>query len=323
MSGHGLSSPRAFLKWLKPGGNWVLGTAGLGPAWAVADFFELLKDQLRRLYFVSFSRRRVFADRNLRGERGAATPAVQAIYREHGWPDLERFRRDECLRAVEAALQARFPGIAQNLYVEYFDPFNCECRAYGRLRQEGQAEVAHRAEHHRVPSPGSDADENQLAIDEFWNRHAQHRGLPVRAIVKHLADNRDPTANQARDMWADLQALHSLGIFVRDTHAGNYMGAKLVDFSRAWTMYHPAMDQIAARTAQELLLGEVQKLIEAYCQFDSRADPLAIPPDLEAYGAGKLDQYRNWPWAYRWRKWEEDGDGADEYRKRLFKEPDA
>jgi hypothetical protein len=48
-------------------------------------------------------------------------------------------------------------------------------------------------------------------------------------------------------MWADLQAPHSLGIFAKDTHGGKYLGGELVDFSRSWTMYHPAMDQICAR----------------------------------------------------------------------------
>ena len=40
--------------------------------------------------------------------------AVQAIFREHGWPDLERFRKQECLRAVEAALQDKFPAMARD-----------------------------------------------------------------------------------------------------------------------------------------------------------------------------------------------------------------
>ncbi len=42
-------------------------------------------------------------------------------------------------------------------------------------------------------------------------------------------------------MWADLQVLHSLGIFVGDTHGGNYLGGKLVGFSRSWPMYHLAV----------------------------------------------------------------------------------
>jgi len=83
-----------------------------GPAWAIVDFFELLKDQFRVLFFVPFSSRATYTDEHLNAEEAAGVLAVQAIYREHGWPDLERFRKQECLRAVEAALQEKFPAMA-------------------------------------------------------------------------------------------------------------------------------------------------------------------------------------------------------------------
>jgi len=85
-----------------------------GPAWAVVDFFELLKDQLRLLFFVPFSSRTTHLDEHSSEDEAAAMLAVQAIFREHGWPDLERFRKQECLRAVEAALQDKFPAMARD-----------------------------------------------------------------------------------------------------------------------------------------------------------------------------------------------------------------
>lgn len=39
-------------------------------------------------------------------------------------------------------------------------------------------------------------------------------------------------------MWRDLEDLHTFGILVRDIQFGNYIGGRLVDLSRAWTMYH-------------------------------------------------------------------------------------
>lgn len=33
---------------------------------------------------------------------------VQRIYREHGWPDLEAYRKEECLQAVHPALKERY-----------------------------------------------------------------------------------------------------------------------------------------------------------------------------------------------------------------------
>jgi hypothetical protein len=83
-----------------------------GLAWPVVDFFELLKDQFRRLFFVPLSSRTVWLDEHLRVSAEPVVRAVQTAYREHGWPDLERFRKHECLRAVEAMLQERFPDMA-------------------------------------------------------------------------------------------------------------------------------------------------------------------------------------------------------------------
>jgi hypothetical protein len=46
-------------------------------------------------------------------DQAAGVRAVQAIYREHGWPDPEHYRKQDCLRAVEAALQENFPAMAR------------------------------------------------------------------------------------------------------------------------------------------------------------------------------------------------------------------
>jgi hypothetical protein len=79
------------------------------PAWAITDFFELLKDQFRRLWAIPMTPSVVYdSDMNLRDQVKDALPLVQAIYREHGWPDLGRYRKEECLGAVEAALRERY-----------------------------------------------------------------------------------------------------------------------------------------------------------------------------------------------------------------------
>ncbi|KAK4044654.1 hypothetical protein C8A01DRAFT_31150 [Parachaetomium inaequale] len=79
------------------------------PVWAVADFFELLKDQFRRLWAIPMSPSVVYDfDMRLRDQVKDALPLVQAIYREHGWPDLGRYRKEKCLGAVEAALRERY-----------------------------------------------------------------------------------------------------------------------------------------------------------------------------------------------------------------------
>ncbi|KAK3301964.1 uncharacterized protein B0T15DRAFT_569336 [Chaetomium strumarium] len=67
------------------------------PAFAIADFFELLKDQFRQLDVIPISPSRVL------------DPTLQAIYREHSWPDLDRYQKEECLKAVGAMARERYP----------------------------------------------------------------------------------------------------------------------------------------------------------------------------------------------------------------------
>ncbi|KAK4172837.1 hypothetical protein QBC36DRAFT_196057, partial [Triangularia setosa] len=50
------------------------------------------------------------------------------------------------------------------------------------------------------------------------------------------------TQSQVSHLWSDVEELQKLGILVRDLHVRNYMHGKLVNFSRAWTMYHPCLD---------------------------------------------------------------------------------
>jgi hypothetical protein len=113
-------------------------------------------------------------------------------------------------------------------------------------------------------------------------------------------------------MWNDLQALHSLGIFVRDTHGGNYLGGKLIDFSRSWTMYHPALDKIQPTALRDLRLGELQNLLEYYYDWAHSTSPpspkIAIPQDLESFCSGQIARYRKLPMAYDWLKFKKKED---------------
>ncbi|KAL2126172.1 hypothetical protein VTI74DRAFT_1551 [Chaetomium olivicolor] len=79
------------------------------------------------------------------------------------------------------------------LYVDCFDPFNCECRAYGRLKEEKREDLAVRALGYLLLRPQQEIDlarrvegrsppsANAATLDgnNFWRRHEQHRGLPV------------------------------------------------------------------------------------------------------------------------------------------------
>lgn len=169
-------------------------------------------------------------------------------------------------------------------------------------------------------SPLPPAKAGKLNGYNFWRRHEQHRGLPVRAIVKELVPSKALNPNQAQGMWADLKSLHSLGIFVGDTHGGNYLGGKLVDFSRSWTMYHPALVQIHNSTLQGLMLDELQNLLDHYYFLrNNLSRTIAIPHDLEAFCSGRIAEYQSLPRAYKWLKWEKNADAAKAYvEEKLF-----
>ncbi|KAL2135018.1 hypothetical protein VTI74DRAFT_10055 [Chaetomium olivicolor] len=71
-----------------------------GIAWAIPDFFENLKDQFRHLVFAPICSCTVYWADQVEG--------VQDIYREHGWPDLDRYRKKDCLKAVRAFVKERY-----------------------------------------------------------------------------------------------------------------------------------------------------------------------------------------------------------------------
>ncbi|KAK4147063.1 uncharacterized protein C8A04DRAFT_24854 [Dichotomopilus funicola] len=233
------------------------------------------------------------------------------------------FRHSNFLRKNQGGDLTR-PLANSQLYSDYFDPFNSKredlaVKAYGYLllTPEQEAELARKVTGESTPPPDAKADK-ALNGHDFWRRQEEHRGLPVRAIVKELVPRGELNPNIAQGMWAGLKSLHSLGIFVGDTHGGNYLGGKLVDFSRSWTMYHPAMVQIQHNIREGMMSEELQDLLD-HCYFlKGSLRAIAIPDDLEAFCSGN-DEYKGRPWAYNWLKWEKDPEAAKAFvEERLF-----
>ncbi|KAK4033492.1 hypothetical protein C8A01DRAFT_40060 [Parachaetomium inaequale] len=156
------------------------------------------------------------------------------------------------------------PFASPRRYIVYFDPFNCECRAYGRLQAESRQDLAIQAHGYllltpeqeasvaiRISAIGPDPRDPRDALDvtdDPWDRMEEHYGQPVHAIVKDFAtDEYEFSPNQVCDMWRDLEDLHKLGILVRDIEIVNYLGGKLIDFSRSWTTPHPSLEHIHPR----------------------------------------------------------------------------
>lgn len=79
-----------------------------GPSWRVCDFFERLKNQFRMLNFIPtgpYDVIDIWNDPKIWIERVPENiqARVQSIYRDHGWPDAEKFDKKSCLARIKAS----------------------------------------------------------------------------------------------------------------------------------------------------------------------------------------------------------------------------
>ncbi|KAK1835026.1 hypothetical protein QBC39DRAFT_423915 [Podospora conica] len=83
---------------------------GCEAVWTIADFFATLKHNLKELHFVPMGKRRVVDGWYGPEANGLnAVEMVKDIYRAHGWPDLERYQKEDCLAAIHRAMSEHFP----------------------------------------------------------------------------------------------------------------------------------------------------------------------------------------------------------------------
>ncbi|KAK4683384.1 hypothetical protein QC764_0028890 [Podospora pseudoanserina] len=215
-------------------------------------------------------------------------------------------------------------------YADYFDPFNCECRVYGRLKQEQREELAVRShgylllsseQAHQVANlmgrsrdDPDDDDPATLYGHNFWDRDEQHRGHPVKAIVKEFVSDGGEGFNktQVAKLWDDLKEFRKLGILVRDITIHNYIGGKLIDFSRAWTVYHPLFDWTTDSHVTDHLEMEAQELIDLLYTWARVTDQsgFKLPKGLKEHSMGEDESTDLNPGLYDWRKWEADQEAA-------------
>jgi hypothetical protein len=86
------------------------------PAWPIAEFFEVLKNNFKELIFLPYSSRKVrdvYARYATREDQRNMEQMVQSIYREHSWPNIEQYRKEECLEAIQKAMEERYPEWAE------------------------------------------------------------------------------------------------------------------------------------------------------------------------------------------------------------------
>ncbi|KAK3291783.1 kinetochore Sim4 complex subunit FTA2-domain-containing protein [Chaetomium fimeti] len=201
-------------------------------------------------------------------------------------------------------------------YTDYFDPFSCECRAYGRLKEENREHLAVRSHGYLLLTPAQELEitrsiaGSEPSRSNIWDRSEEHQHLPIQAIVKDLAESQEPfTAKQVPDMWADLKELHELGILVRDIRIFNYLGGKLIDFSRSWSTPHPGYAALYWADEGEERSGDAHGLNKAVIEWGIGNhwdwDEVVIPDEMVNCASGRgPNQYGVDPRLYNWLKWE-------------------
>ena len=85
--------------------NWRCDAA----AWTIPDFFAMLQEQFEQLRFIPINSKQVINALAGYSADGEMERMLQGIYREHGWPDLEKYRKEDCIKAVEEALAEQYP----------------------------------------------------------------------------------------------------------------------------------------------------------------------------------------------------------------------
>jgi hypothetical protein len=196
----------------------------------------------------------------------------------------------------------------------YRTAFNCECRAYGRLKEAKREDLAVRAHGYLHLSEHQEQQMNSLyCSDDIWYRSEWQEGQLVHAIVKDLVEGVPhwKPADVPR-MYTDLMAFHELGILIRDIHDANYMNSLVVDLSRAWTVpdlvleeypWHLYIDE-RSKDAYELwiMVRDWNK------EHEEPHEQVPMPPGLPGYVDWcykDLGKHPCYPYDLRWKAvWE-------------------
>lgn len=73
--------------------------------WTIPDFFQVLKEQYQNLTFLPHSSTRVYdVKAGEHPDDAGKNRLIEGIFRQHGWPNMQDYRKDDCLKAIRSAL---------------------------------------------------------------------------------------------------------------------------------------------------------------------------------------------------------------------------
>ncbi|VUC20217.1 unnamed protein product [Clonostachys rosea] len=142
-------------------------------------------------------------------------------------------------------------------FYEFLDPFNCECRAFGRLQESGHPELAvecygyvlldedhERALRDRFPGDRLEDVLQDDREDRRWGFPTKTGGRPpIRGIVKEFGPGVDKLRNRHMSrLLQDIVQMQQLGIIHIDVGERQLINGKLCDFSTALTTPHFVMN---------------------------------------------------------------------------------
>ncbi|KAI1443372.1 kinetochore Sim4 complex subunit FTA2-domain-containing protein [Annulohypoxylon stygium] len=143
-----------------------------------------------------------------------------------------------------------------SVFADYSEPFNCECRAFGRLQETGNEDLANKCygyllldeEHENIvmnqfnhPQIEFGGDAEGYGFDDARERFLGKDGRqpPIRGIVKEFGqDRQDLTTRVAKKYLRDIIRFQQLSIFNLDPGQRQLVDNKVADFTTAITIPH-------------------------------------------------------------------------------------
>ncbi|KAJ4323206.1 hypothetical protein N0V84_004469 [Fusarium piperis] len=177
---------------------------------------------------------------------------------------------------------------ALTAFSNYAEPFNCECRAFGRLKEAGCEHLATKCFGYMLLEDNNERammDQfKHLALDftehydEFDVRSRflgkDGRSPPIRGIIKELGQPDEKLCTRTlRSILKDVIQTHQLGVIGLDIAHRQIINGKLSDLSTAITFPHfttsPELNpHIAPEMVAQMELNTFKKCLYDYCQFD-------------------------------------------------------
>lgn len=171
-----------------------------------------------------------------------------------------RHIRAEEENAAPPAKLERFERLGINLQLlnDQLTPFNCEARAYGRLKETGNEDIAWKCYGYIAldeATYSSDVwDKIGLSRKDWFSQTidtdekvADKPVFPILALVKEFIPDASKLGAidiaKAHDMAQGINKLHDIGITHRDIQERNYVDSRIMDFSTSWTVPNMRLDR--------------------------------------------------------------------------------